>query len=72
MKYVQEKLQRGSHYQTVWIEKKNGVVAGCRVELKVDGNFWDVTELFSEIEQSDLLSKVEMDKHFGLSIKGQK
>ena len=68
MLYVQAKLTRDSHTQTAWIEKKKGVVEGCRVELKEDGLFWTVDSLYAEMEQSKLLSKNEMDKHFGLSI----
>ena len=68
MKYVQAKLRKDNHYQTAWIEKKKGVVVGCSVELKEDGKFWKVEELYSEMEYSELLSKKEMDKHFGLSI----
>jgi hypothetical protein len=71
MKYVQAKLQRGDHHQTAWIEKKKGVVVGCKVELKENGEFWEVKGLFTEMDQSALLSKREMDKHFGLSIKGK-
>lgn len=70
MKYIQAKLSNGNTFTIAWIEKKKKLKVGCNVELKETGEFWKVEELYSEIDFKKLLNKQQMNKEFGLSIKG--
>jgi hypothetical protein len=50
MQMVQVKLQKGNEFQVAWVEKKQCVRLGAIVELKEDGSFWQVVELYNALD----------------------
>lgn len=67
--YIQTKLKKDNKYIVSWIEKKKDIKVGCYVQLKETGQFWEVVELYSSMDNKDILDKQIKNKSFGSSIK---
>ena len=69
MKYVQVSLQRENMMKYAWIPKKKGVKLGCKVELKTDGNLWEVIGMHGEEDELVIKKQWDMSRVFGESLR---
>jgi hypothetical protein len=70
--YHQCKLKLGDTYTVGWIEER-GARKGARVELKSDGQFWEVVEVYNPGMDADKLREKQANDRNALpSIIGAK
>jgi hypothetical protein len=72
MEYLYQcRLVRGDLQQTAWIPER-GAQTGKIVELKEDGLFWEVEEVFpGSVSAKALTEKQSMDRRSLLSVKNK-
>ena len=67
--YIWAKLENGTKRNMGYIEKKEGVKLGARVEMiDLDGEFWTITELSDEKSRAYVMGRKNRGKDFAHSI----
>lgn len=66
--YVQARLRKDNEEQVAWIESKDKLKVGSKVELLHEKTWWEVMDLYSTMDSVSFTKLRSMQSKFGASL----
>ena len=68
MNVIQVRLRSGNKEKVSWIDKLKSIKVGSRIKLTDYSEWWEVVEMYSEMDKKQFMRAQKGNKTFGASI----